>query len=73
MTFLIEVECERVIMCVMKIKNMMKNKIDLGNVVVCGEEYSGEVLRVDFGCDWIGEEDDESMFVVDKEGNVKKV
>jgi len=32
--------------------------------------YTGEVLRADFGCDWIGEEDDETEFIVKYDGEV---
>lgn len=41
-------------------------------MIVTGQQYSGEVMRVDFGYD-IPESEDQDMFIVDNEGTLLKV
>lgn len=40
--------------------------------VEIGSKYTGELLRVDFGCDWIDEEDDNTYFIIKDDFEVVK-
>ena len=40
--------------------------------VEIGSKYTGELLRGDFGCDWIDEEDDNTYFIIKDDGEVVK-